>query len=68
MQDQRARLGFEQQVFRTPAGSTNRAARDCRHHAEIHRPTQAPVMHAQHRDATANDMRFDAATGGFDFW
>ena len=25
-------------------------------------------MHAQHRDATANDMRFDAATGGFDFW
>ena len=67
MQDQRARLGLQQQVLRTSARTANGAARDRLHHGEIHRPSQASVVHAQRGDAAADDMRFDAAAGSFDF-
>ena len=67
MEDQRACIGFEQEILCAPAGAPDRGARHGRDHGQIHRPAQAAIVDDQAIDAPARHVRFDAAAGGFDF-
>jgi hypothetical protein len=67
VKDQRAGFRFDEQLFRATAGAPDGAAHDRVDEREIHGPSQAAFMHQQAADAPADDMRLDAAAGGFDF-
>ena len=67
MQDQRAGIGLEQQVFRAASCAPDRAAGHRLDARDVHGPAQAPVVHAQSCNAASYNVRFDPAAGGFDF-
>ena len=67
MQDQRAGFGFEQQIFRAAARAADRAAGDGRDDLRDPPASAGGGRAPAGGDAPADDVRLDAAAGGFDF-
>jgi len=71
MQDQCARIRFQQEIFRAPARATNGAAGDAARKSRIDGPAQAAIVNDQPINASSDDVRLDSATGCFyfgEFW
>ena len=65
--EDRARLGVQQQVFRAPLDLVDALPAQQARQRRRHRPAQARRAHDQLVDAVAEQVRRDAAAGGFDF-
>ena len=65
MENQRARVGRDQQVLRAPADGVDPRSADFRGKAPRHAPAQAPFAHEEALDAPADEPGLDAPARRF---
>ena len=65
MQDERAGVGFDQQVLRAPADGADARAGKFRRERPRHAPAQAPLAYLERVDAPADEPGLDAPARRF---
>ena len=67
VQQQRAGLELEQEIFGTPPGMQDPMAGDSLREVILHAPAQSGLVHIERHDASADCVRLDASSCGLYF-